>query len=154
MCECSHVRACGVQFLPTVGLFIAWVSTQVRDRDLGAARVLHYFKFPVVILNLCGLSCTQIGASPTSVNCFLDWDAAEGWWANGLFYGTPYTTPSTPPLRPFFGLTLSLGCIATVEFTIIVCVSFVTLNLAIIRLLTIHGFAGFHKYLRAPNPPK
>ncbi|ELR18972.1 uncharacterized protein ACA1_234100 [Acanthamoeba castellanii str. Neff] len=74
-------------FLPTVGLFIAWVST-------------------------------QIGASPTSVNCFLDWDAAEGWWANGLFY---------------------------VEFTIIVCVSFVTLNLAIIRLLTIHGFAGFHK---------
>jgi hypothetical protein len=30
----------------------------------------------------------QVGASPTSVNCFLDWDAADGWWANGLFYGT------------------------------------------------------------------
>jgi hypothetical protein len=92
------------------------------------------------------------------VNCFLDWDAAEGWWANGLFYGTPYTTPSTSAhlrITPLFcpHVIALLHCIATVEFTIIVCVSFVTLNLAIIRLLTIHGFAGFHKYLRAPNPP-
>lgn len=29
---------------------------------------------------------SKIGASATSVNCFIDWDAGDGWWANGIFY--------------------------------------------------------------------
>ena len=91
------------------------------------------------------------------MNCFLDWDAAEGWWANGLFYGAhAFLTSSHLRVAPFWShvsYSFGLRCVATVEFTIVVCVSFLTLNLAIIRLLTIHGFAGFHKYLRAPNYP-
>jgi len=67
---------------------------------------------------LVALVSTKIGASPTSINCFLEWDAGKGWWANGLFY---------------------------VEFTVFVSAGILMLWLATLRLLSIHGLKGLSR---------